>query len=171
MCLGFSTTVKDAHCSNLPVLPCTVRRMVPNSTSPVAHPFPPPQQVDTQPGKSRPSPTWPPPTAPAGSGPAGSTQETPPGLSTPLFPPSAALPEPRPTEGEPRSWRTHHPAMGNPPAAPPSPHAKTLRLPGPFPPPWPPEPAQSEPPHKHPHPPQGCWGRAPGRAPQLLLHA
>lgn len=153
MCLAFSTTVNDAHC-------CTVRRLVPNATSRVAHPLP-ATPAGGHPGSLRPSPTWPLPTAPAGSGPAGSTQETTAGLSTPLSPSSGALPQPGHTEGEPRSCGTHHPALGNPPAAPrwlPKHTAESAGCQASSQPPGTPEPAQSEPPDRHPPAPQGCLG-------------
>lgn len=92
-----------------------------NSLPPWPTPFPPPQQVDTEPGKAPAiPPTWP---FPAGSGPAAAHRKQ---LKAPLSPSPGAPPQPGLTEGEPRSWRTHHPAVGNSPAAPRSPHAGSL---------------------------------------------
>lgn len=110
MCLAFSTTVNDAHCSTLPALRCTVRRLVP------VH-FPRGLFPSRHPSRWTPSPGKPPPSPPRGR--------------------SLQDPAPRQHTGNNRRRRSPHPpelsrspgsprASPVPPAAPRSPHAGSL---------------------------------------------
>lgn len=155
MCLAFSTTVNDAHCSTLPALRCTVRRLVP------VH-FPRGLFPSRHPSRWTPSPGKPPPSPPRGR--------------------SLQDPAPRQHTGNNRRRRSPHPpelsrspgsprASPVPSAAPRSPHAGSLsarqkppRLPGPFPPPTDARACSVRAARQTNHPPPlpgGVWGRVP----------
>lgn len=116
-------------------------------------PFPPPQQVDTREDSGYP---------PRGRSPPPLRDPQHPGNNS--GPEHAALPILRSSpEGEPRSCGTHHPALGNPPAASRWLPKHTAESPGcqaASQSPGTPEPAQSEPPDRYPLLGRGAWGRA-----------
>lgn len=83
-------------------------------------PFPPPQQVDTEPGKPPAMPHVAAPHCPSGIRPRGQHTGNSTGPEHAALPILRSSPAARLTEGEPRSRRTHHPT------APRSPHAGSL---------------------------------------------